>query len=295
MSTETPWPTPLPSPHEQTPQQPSRITVRADLRACAVLTTGGLLLALAVGALWRATAPAVLGVVNQGAAYYAAPEGKTFVGRDGWYALFACIAAVLLALFAFLRYRANGSVGATVGLAGGGIAGGYLAAWFGGFVGPGRGSITRAVHGVANGATFNLPVSVRATGVIWLWPAVAAGLFFFLLLLFGPIEPELEPEQQPFPVWGDQPEQERGIAGAGAGPSANGSLNGSVNGINGAAGPMSNSGMSGGVGGPAEGSADGAAPDGASGRVSGEGSSTENGSSGGGPTEQPPTPPTSVT
>jgi hypothetical protein len=277
MSTETPWPTPLPSPHDQTPQQPSRIAVRADLGACAVLTAAGLLLAFAVGALWRATAPAVLGVVNQGAAYYAAPEGKTFVGRDGWYALFACIAAVLLALFAFLRYRANGSVGAAIGLAGGGIAGGYLAAWFGGFVGPGRGSITRAVHGVANGATFNLPVSVRATGVIWLWPAVAAGLYFFLLLLFGPIEPELElelepeQEQQAFRAWGEQPEQggtEHGIGEHGiAGPSVNGSSNG-ISGINGVVGPMN--GMSGGAGGAAD-----------------------NGSSGG-PTEQPPTPPTSV-
>jgi hypothetical protein len=250
MSTETPWPTPLPSPHDQTPQQLSRTAVRADLGACAVLTGAGLALAFAVGALWRWTAPAVLGVVNQGSAYYAAPEGKTFVGRDGWYALFACIAAVLLALFAFLRYRREGSVGAAIGLAGGGIAGGYLAAWFGGFIGPGRGSISRAVHGVADGTTFNLPLTVRATGVIWLWPAIAAGLFFFLLLLFGPAEPE--PDLQLFPVWGEQQD--------------NGSGNPSANGH----------GLSGG-GGPMIGSSD-VAPDEAS----------------GGPTEQPPAPPTSV-
>ena len=254
MSTETPWPTPLPSPHDQTPQQLSRTAVRADLVAGAVLTGTGLALGFAVGALWRATAPAVLGVVNQGSAYLAAPEGKTFIGRDGWYGLYACIAAVLLAVFAFLRYRGEGSVGAGIGLAGGGIAGGYIAAWFGAFIGPGRGSIARTVHGVANGATFDLPLSVRATGMIWLWPAVAAGLFFFLLLLFGPTDPEPEPDQL-FPVWGEQQE--------GGSPSENGNGSGSGHGVSGDVGPMI-------------GSSD-AAPDEAS----------------GGPTEQPPAPPTS--
>ncbi len=203
MSTETPWPTPLPSPHSGgEPQIPlaRRTEVRHDVAAFAVVAGAGVVLSFAVGALWRTFAPAVLGVVSQGGVYYSAPEGKTFVARDGWFALFACLAAILLALLAFLRYRRGGSVGAAVALAAGGIGGGYLAAWFGAIIGPGEGSITRAAHGVANGATFDLPMSVRAVGVIWLWPAVAAGLFFFLILLFGPSEPE--PEQPFFPGWG---------------------------------------------------------------------------------------------
>jgi hypothetical protein len=204
MSTETPWPTPLPSPHpDETPQQLSRAALRADAVAFAVIAAASLVLALAVGALWRWTAPAVLGTASQGSAYYTAPEGKSFIARDGWYALYACIAAVLLALSASLRYRKSASVGAAIGLGAGGIAGGYLAAWFGGVIGPGHGSISRAAHGVADGATFDLPVVVRATGIIWLWPAVAAGLFFFLLLLFGPAEPEFE--DRLFPVWGTEP------------------------------------------------------------------------------------------
>jgi hypothetical protein len=205
MSTETPWSTPLPSPHSDDDSQlplPSRPVTRDDATALAVIGGASAALALAVGALWRSFAPAVLGIVNQGGVYYAAPEGKTFIARDGWFAGFACVAAILLALLAFLRYRRGGSVGAATALAAGGIGGGYLAAWFGAVIGPGGGSIPRAAHGVANGATFALPMTVRAIGVIWLWPAVAAGLFFFLMLLFGPSDPE--PEQALFPGWGSQ-------------------------------------------------------------------------------------------
>ena len=205
MSTETPWPTPLPSPHsDEDPRVPflRRPEARYDAAAFAVVAGASVLLSLGVGALWRELSPAVLGVVNQGGVYYAAPEGKTFVARDVWFALFACVAAILLALFAFLRYRRGGSVGAAIALAAGGIGGGYLAAWFGAIIGPGGGSILTAAHGVANGATFDLPMSVRAIGVIWLWPAVAAGVFFFLILLFGPSDPE--PEPQLFPGWGAQ-------------------------------------------------------------------------------------------
>jgi hypothetical protein len=242
MSTETPWATPLPSPHEDgLPQPGPRAVPRADLAAFAVVAAAGLALAFAVAALWRWAAPAVLGTVSQGSAYLVAPEGKTFVAHDGWYALFACLAALLLAVFAFLRYRAAGSVGAVIGLATGGIAGGYLAAWFGGELGPGRGSISRAVAGVADGKTFALPLTLRATGVIWLWPAVAAGLFFFLVLLFGPNEPQ--PEEQLFPVWGGPREAEAPPYGYGT--------------PGGAWGESSVSGESG----PADGGADGPAPD----------------------------------
>jgi len=205
MSTETPWPTPLPSPHsDEDSQLPflRRPEARVDAAAFAVIAGASVALSFGVGALWRALTPAVQGVVNQGGVYYAAPEGETFVARDGWFALFACIAAILLALFAFLRYRRSGSVGAAIALAAGGIGGGYLAAWFGAMIGPGGGSILQAAHGVANGATFDLPMSIRAIGVIWLWPAVAAGLFFFLILLFGPSDPE--PEQQLYPIWGTE-------------------------------------------------------------------------------------------
>jgi hypothetical protein len=214
MSTDTPWSTPLPSPHEGgLPQRPARPEITADAIAFGVLTAAGVVLAFAVGALWRASAPAVLGVLSQGNPYLSAPEGKTFIARDGWFALYACIAAILLAVFAFFRYRRKGGTGAALGLALGGYASSYLASWFGKFIGPGRGHLDRVLHGLPDGSTFELPFRVRATGVIWLWPAVAVGLFFFLILLFGPSEPEAGPEPfaEPF---------------AEAGPAQNGHLPG---------------------------------------------------------------------
>jgi hypothetical protein len=203
MSTDTPWSTPRPPvPEEPAPEAPGSsapsLALRDDLRAGAITALIALVLAFPVGALWRWVSPPVVGVFSQHVAYYAEPEGKTFIARDGWFAVFACIAALLVSVFAFVRYRKGPSAGAAVGLAGGGIGAAYLAAWFGAYIGPGQGSTARAVAGVADGATFDLPLTVRATGVIWLWPAVAVGLFFFLMLLFGPSE-QRAPE---FPGWG---------------------------------------------------------------------------------------------
>lgn len=220
MSTDTPWSTPRPPvPEDSVPESPgpdSPLDLRDDIRAGAVIALIAVVLAFPVGALWRWVSPPVLGIYSQHVAYYAEPEGKTFIARDGWFALFACIAAILVSVFAFMRYRRGPSAGAAVGLAGGGLGAAYLAAWFGAYIGPGRGSAARVVAHLADGSTFDLPLTVRATGVIWLWPAVAVGLFFFLMLLFGPSEQPRVPE---FPGWGaEQPVVPPEPAPPGGGP-----------------------------------------------------------------------------
>jgi hypothetical protein len=75
------------------------------------------------------------------------------------------------------------------------------------------------VRGVADGGTFDLPLALRATGVVWLWPAVASGLFFFLVLLFGPSEPGSGPDPRRLPFQADQPTAQHPSAG---GPQTNG-------------------------------------------------------------------------
>jgi hypothetical protein len=192
MSTDTPWSTPaVPEDPDPGPRSLAELikALLDDIRACVVTAVLGVALAFAVGAAWRWVSPPVLGVYSQHRAYYAAPESKTFIARDGWFALFACVAALLVGTFAFLRYRKRGSTGAAVGLAFGGFGASYLASWFGAYVGPGRGSASRVVARLADGSVFDLPLTVRATGVIWLWPAVAVGLYFLLMLLFGPSDP----------------------------------------------------------------------------------------------------------
>jgi len=161
---------------------------------------------LAVAVVWRAVAPMVQGVVTvsngEKSAYYANPETKAFVGQDGTFAICVAVAAVLLALVAFVWFRHRGPLGAVLALGGAGIGAAYFASWFGVWLGPGHGSIIASAQNVANNATFDLPMQLSATGVVWLWPAIAVGLYFLLMLVFGPNDPEAEDQYQ-FPQWAD--------------------------------------------------------------------------------------------
>ncbi|HEX4789165.1 MAG TPA: hypothetical protein VH372_11930 [Actinospica sp.] len=178
-----------------------------EVLSALVLGAAGVVAGVAVGVVWRYLTPMVQGVVTvtngQKAAYYADPETKGFVGQDGTFAICGAAAAVLLAVAAFLWLRTRGPVGAALALGGGGIGAGYLAAWLGGRLGPGRGSIVAAAQNVPDNGTFNLPLQVSATGVIWLWPAIAVGLYFLLMLVFGPNDPDPAEEEYTFPQWAD--------------------------------------------------------------------------------------------
>ncbi|MBR7837113.1 hypothetical protein KDL01_27800 [Actinospica durhamensis] len=161
-----------------------------------------------VGVAWRYLAPPVHGVITvsggQKAAYYENPETKGFVGQDGMFAVCGVVAAVLLALAAFFWFRRRAPIGVALALGGAGIGASYLAAWFGVWLGPGRGSVIASTNGVAANQVFDLPLNIGATGVIWLWPAVAVGLYFLLMLVFGPSDdPEQTAAQYEFPQWAD--------------------------------------------------------------------------------------------
>jgi hypothetical protein len=174
-----------------------------------VVGVASLIAGVVVGVVWRYLAPMVQGVVSiadgQKSAFYENPETKGFVGQDGTFAICGAVAAVLLAVAAFLWLRERGPVGVALALGGGGIGAGYLAAWFGTWLGPGRGSIVAAAQNVPNNGLFNLPLQLSATGVIWLWPAIAVGLYFLLMLVFGPNDPDpgQAGEEYTFPQWAD--------------------------------------------------------------------------------------------
>jgi hypothetical protein len=162
---------------------------------------------LVVAVVWRAVAPLVQGVVTisggQKSAYYENPETKGFVGQDGTFGICVAVAAVVLALLAFAWFRKRGPIGAALALAGAGIGASYFAAWFGTWLGPGHGSIVATAQNVGNNQLFNLPLQLSATGVIWLWPAIAVGLYFLLMLIFGPNDPDADQEFPGFPQWAD--------------------------------------------------------------------------------------------
>jgi hypothetical protein len=185
-----------------------------------VISALSLAAGLIVGVAWRYLAPPVQGVITvsdgQKAAYYENPETKGFVGQDGTFAICAAVAGVLLALAAFLWFRRRAPVGVALALGGAGIGASYLAAWFGVWLGPGRGSVVASANGVADNALFDLPIKITATGVIWLWPAFAVGLYFLLMLVFGPADPEPELPYG-FPQWADPVDLTAPAAGPAAG------------------------------------------------------------------------------
>ncbi|MBR7828581.1 DUF2567 domain-containing protein [Actinospica sp. MGRD01-02] len=179
---------------------------RGEVWSALLLGALSMVAGVLVAVIWRAIAPTVQGVVSisngEKSAYYANAETKGFVGQDGTFGICAAVAGILLAIVAFTWFRRRGPVGAALALAGAGIGAAYFAAWFGTWLGPGRGSIVKAAENIPNNGTFDLPLQLSATGVIWLWPAVAVGLYFLLMLIFGPADPE---PQQPesFPGWAD--------------------------------------------------------------------------------------------
>ena len=178
-----------------------------EMLGALVLGAASLVAGVVVGVVWRYLAPLVQGVVSitdgERSAFYANPETKGFVGQDGVFAICAVVAAALLAGAAFLWFRKRAPIGAGLALGGAGIGAAYLASWFGTWLGPGRGSIVASAQNVPNNGTFDLPLRLSATGVIWLWPAVAVGLFFLLMLVFGPNDPDEQEPEYAFPQWAD--------------------------------------------------------------------------------------------
>lgn len=184
-----------------------RETWAPEVVGALVISALSLVAGAIVGVAWRYLAPPVQGVITvtdgQKAAFYENPETKGFVGQDGTFAVCAVVAGVLLALAAFTWFRRRAPIGAALALGGAGIGAAYLAAKLGVWLGPGRGSVIASTKGVAVNTVFDLPLKLGATGVIWLWPAVAVGLYFLLMLVFGPSDPEPEPPQYEFPQWAD--------------------------------------------------------------------------------------------
>jgi hypothetical protein len=178
----------------------SAVPWRADLRALVVTAVVSIVMCLPVAALWVWLAPPVQGTLSQGEVYYTSPEGKTFIGQDGTLGVICCVVGLLLGAVAFAVYRKGGGLGAAIGLAGGGIAGGYLATKAGTEFGPGHGSpVVAMIAKMADDTTFDLPMQLRAVGMLWFWPLLAVALYFILTMLFGPVDPDPAAEQA---AWG---------------------------------------------------------------------------------------------
>jgi hypothetical protein len=166
----------------------------ADLRAAVLVAVVSVVLCLPVAALWVWLAPAVQGTLSQGAVYYTSPESKEFVGQDGTLGIICFVLGLLCGGLGYVLFHKKGAAGAALGLAGGGLLGGYLATKAAGVFGPGHGkTILQMVVGMHDNTVFSLPLQLRAVGVLWFWPLAAIAVYLILTILLGPVEPTSDP------------------------------------------------------------------------------------------------------
>ncbi|MCZ7413751.1 MULTISPECIES: hypothetical protein [unclassified Streptomyces] len=166
------------------------------LATTAVLTAGGLLL----GLLWWWLAPTV-GYISDGRnAFLRNSESEASFGVQGTFVLLAIGVGVLCGALAFVLRR-RGGVGMVLGLASGATLGSWVAAWFGGLLGPDGDLDARAVE-AGRGGVFDGPLELSSWTLLLLWPLAALTTQLLLLAALGPREP------QPLPVpqgWGQPP------------------------------------------------------------------------------------------
>ena len=186
-------------------------TAMRDLTALLSVTAVSALLSLAVGAMWVWLAPAALGTLTQGGVYYTSPESKEFIGQDGTLGVICAVTGLLMGIGVYFLTNRRGSVGAVVGLAGGGLLGGYLATIAAGKFGPGHGkTIQQMIVGMHDNTTFALPLQLRAVGMIWFWPLAAVLVYLLMVTFFGPLDPAPEPTPQWEPQAWPQPDSQQG-------------------------------------------------------------------------------------
>ena len=134
------------------------------------------LVGLPVGVLWRALAPLPRIIKRADGLYRAGGEGnESSIAADGWFALLALLAGVLIALAVYLLTR-PGRVVPLLALAAGGLLGSVVAWRVGVLLGPGP--IEETSRGLAVGSRFDAPLDVSALGVLLAWPMGAVITYF---------------------------------------------------------------------------------------------------------------------
>jgi hypothetical protein len=154
---------------------PSRL--RREVGVAAALAATVAATGAVVGAVWVWTTPRAQAVVGDGGVFLADPEGQAAIATDGRFALLGAGAGLCCGLLAFVVLRHRG-VSAAVGLAAGGVAASVLAWRLGTWLGPEAVSV--AAKGAAAGTRLDLPLELRATGVLLAWPLLAVASYLVL-------------------------------------------------------------------------------------------------------------------
>jgi hypothetical protein len=148
--------------------------VRRDVYVGGWIVATLALVGIPLGLVWQAVSPRSAGLVLQAGAIIP-DETEAFIGTDGWFALLTAIAGLIAALVVWTRRSWRGPA-AVVALALGGVVGALVTALVGHLTGGGESD------GKAS-ALITLPVSLHATGLLFLESAVAV-LVYGLLVAF---------------------------------------------------------------------------------------------------------------
>ncbi|WP_182442638.1 hypothetical protein [Streptacidiphilus sp. PB12-B1b] len=197
--------------------RPSARALRTELLVGLALVAGSALLGLVMGLVWHWVAPKVPLYADSSDIYLLDPEGEQSISADLYFAGIGLVCGLLTGGLAYWRSRARqGGIAVAVGLALGGLAGGYVAWKLGVALGP-SGNIVATAKSVPLGRTFYGPLALTAKGVLLAWPAASLLALVALTGLFTPKpaalpeyrEDDGEPAAEPFPELPADPHPDR--------------------------------------------------------------------------------------
>ena len=190
---------------QDSPAPPSRrpAVLRAlgtEAALALLLIAGCAVLGLLMGVFWHSLAPKVPMHADASAVYLNDPEGEQAIGADGTFGVIGACFGVVTGAAAYLVTRSRqGGVGAAVGLAVGGLLGGFIA-WGGGQSAKAyQAAVLKLAKTVPTGHTFHGPLQLTTKAVLVIWPLFALLVLMVLTALFTP-----HPEPRPLP-WDTTP------------------------------------------------------------------------------------------
>jgi hypothetical protein len=149
---------------------------RVVVEALLVCLVAGLL----VGLLWFLLAPQFSVEMVGEELRPSGPMGENQFGTDAWFAVISGVAGVLIALVLFTRHR-HRPVATVCALAAAGLVGSAVAWRLGVLLGPDP--VTGTLQDMADGTRLDLPLDLRASGVLLAWPIASVATVVVMSLL----------------------------------------------------------------------------------------------------------------
>nr|WP_206314018.1 DUF2567 domain-containing protein [Streptomyces coryli] len=175
-----------------------------ELRGAALIAAGSALAGLLYGALWTWLAPRVPLIAQDGAVLLRDSESEHTIAIDGTFTLLGLGFGALAAALVFL-WRRRGGVALVLALAIGGLLAALVAWRFGVWLGPPQ-DVAAQAKSVGEGKAFDAPLRLNAKGALLAWPVGAMIAHLILTGLFGPRDPDPQPQSPGnWQGWGQPP------------------------------------------------------------------------------------------